>query len=194
MTDLLTRGVRRVTESPPDPRLARFENLFACHHDDVLRYFVRRLDIRADAADLVAETFLIAWRRLDGVPDGEVLPWLYGVARRVLSNHYRGETRRHGLADRLRDDLRTAPATEPAASELHHAAESFRQLSETDREVSPWSPGRASTRSSWPQRWAVRGMPRRFGCTVPGAASSDCWTTPRTRFRSEETTHDRQDH
>jgi len=135
MTDLLMRGVRRVTESPPDPRPARFENLFACHHDDVLRYFVRRLDIRADAADLVAETFLIAWRRLDGVPDGEGLPWLYGVARRVLSNHYRGETRRHGLADRLRDDLRTAPAAEPAASELHQAAESFRQLSETDREV-----------------------------------------------------------
>ncbi|MFK4087908.1 RNA polymerase sigma factor [Kribbella sp. NPDC020789] len=124
-----------MTDSPPDPRLTRFETLFSCHHDDVLRYFVRRLDIRADAADLVAETFLIAWRRLDDVPDAEILPWLYGVARRVLGNHRRGESRRHGLADRLRADLRMAPAAEPAAAELHHAAESFRQLSETDREV-----------------------------------------------------------
>jgi RNA polymerase sigma-70 factor (ECF subfamily) len=113
--------------------LARFEELFTCHHDDVLRYFVRRLDIRADAADLVAETLLIAWRRLDEVPDGQILPWLYGVARRVLSNHRRGETRRHGLADRLRDDLRTAvPDPQPAAVE---AAEAFKQLSDTDREV-----------------------------------------------------------
>ncbi|WP_238176655.1 RNA polymerase sigma factor [Kribbella albertanoniae] len=118
---------------PPDPRLVRFEELFTCHHDDVLRYFVRRLDIRADAADLVAETFLVAWRRLDDVPKGEILPWLYGVARRVLSNHRRGESRRHGLADRLRDDLRTAvPAPEPVSVE---AAEVFQQLSDTDREV-----------------------------------------------------------
>ncbi|WP_405056456.1 RNA polymerase sigma factor [Kribbella sp. NBC_01505] len=135
MTHMLTGEAAYVSESPPDPRLARFEELFTCHHDDVLRYFVRRLDIRADAADLVAETFLVAWRRLDDVAAQEILPWLYGVARNVLGNHRRGETRRHGLADRLRDDLRTAPAAEPAASELHHAAESFRQLSETDREV-----------------------------------------------------------
>ncbi|WP_238161121.1 RNA polymerase sigma factor [Kribbella antibiotica] len=122
-----------MTESPPDARLTRFENLFTCHHDDVLRYFVRRLDVRADAADLVAETFLIAWRRLDDVPAGEILPWLYGVARRVLGNHRRGETRRHGLADRLRDDLRTAvPDPQPAAVE---AAEAFKQLSDADREV-----------------------------------------------------------
>jgi RNA polymerase sigma-70 factor (ECF subfamily) len=113
--------------------LARFEELFTCHHDDVLRYFVRRLDIRADAADLVAETLLVAWRRLDEVPDTQILPWLYGVARRVLSNHRRGETRRHGLADRLRDDLRTVvPDPQPVAVE---AAEAFRQLSDADREV-----------------------------------------------------------
>ncbi|MFB6719256.1 RNA polymerase sigma factor [Kribbella sp. NPDC056345] len=122
-----------MTEPPPDPRLVRFEELFTCHHDDVLRYFVRRLDIRADAADLVAETFLVAWRRLDDVPKGEILPWLYGVARRVLSNHRRGESRRHGLANRLRDDLRTAvPDPQPVAVE---AAEVFKQLSDTDREV-----------------------------------------------------------
>jgi RNA polymerase sigma-70 factor (ECF subfamily) len=36
------------------------------------------------APDVVAETFLVAWRRLDDVP-ADPLPWLYGVARRVLA-------------------------------------------------------------------------------------------------------------
>ena len=88
-----------MSESPPDRRV-RFENLFTRHHDPVLRYVVRRLDVREDAADLVAETFLIAWRRLDDVPENQALPWLYGVARRVLANHRRGELRRYGLADK----------------------------------------------------------------------------------------------
>jgi len=124
-----------VAEPPPDPRMARFEDLFICHHDAVLRYVVRRLDIREDAADLVAETFLIAWRRLDDVPGAQALPWLYGVARRVLANHRRGETRRHGLADKLRDDLRAMPVEAEPALELQHAAEVFRQLSDADREL-----------------------------------------------------------
>jgi len=122
-------------DPPPGTRLAGFERLFVQHHDDVLRYFVRRLDVRADAADLLAETFLIAWRRLDDIPDGHPLPWLYGVARRVLANHRRGETRRHGLADKLRDDLRAVPADPETGLEVRHAADVFRQLSDRDREL-----------------------------------------------------------
>jgi RNA polymerase sigma-70 factor (ECF subfamily) len=44
----------------------------------------------------VAETFLVAWRRLDGVPD-EPLPWLLGVARKVLANRWRAAGRRLNL-------------------------------------------------------------------------------------------------
>ena len=48
-------------------------------------------------------TFLTAWRRLDEMPpDPETRLWLYGVARRVLANHHRGEHRRSALAERLR--------------------------------------------------------------------------------------------
>jgi RNA polymerase sigma-70 factor (ECF subfamily) len=121
-----------------DPRRARFETLFTRHHDAVLTYLVRRSDSREDAADLVADTFLTAWRRLDDVPaDEQTLPWLYGVARRVLANHRRGENRRHSLADKLRDDLsRSAPvglsSPDPV---LQQTAEAFRQLSDNDREL-----------------------------------------------------------
>ena len=45
--------------------------------------------------DAVAETFLVAWRRIGDVPIGDAaLPWLYGVAYRVLSTQWRARSRR----------------------------------------------------------------------------------------------------
>jgi len=52
------------------------------------------------ADDVVAEVFVVCWRRLDEVPV-DPLPWLLGVARRVLSTQRRGERRRGALRDRL---------------------------------------------------------------------------------------------
>ncbi|WP_432947623.1 RNA polymerase sigma factor [Kribbella sp. CA-253562] len=55
---------------------------------------------------MLADTFLVAWRRLEDVPPGDqIRPWLYSVAHRVQANHLRGEGRRHALADRLRQEL-----------------------------------------------------------------------------------------
>lgn len=84
----------------------RFAELFDRTHQPLLAYAVRRVADPGDAADVVAETFLVAWRRLDDVPEGDqARPWLFGVARRVLANLYRGERRRSALADRLRAEL-----------------------------------------------------------------------------------------
>lgn len=48
--------------------------------------------------DVVADTFLIAWRKIDQVPRGsEVLPWLYGVAYRVIGHQWRARSRRENL-------------------------------------------------------------------------------------------------
>ena len=112
----------------------RFTTLFDRTHQPLLAYAVRRVWDPADAADVVAETFLVAWRRLDDVPEGDhARPWLFGVARRVLANHYRGERRRTALGDRLREALLTmAPATdrEPTTVELALA-----RLSSDDQEL-----------------------------------------------------------
>jgi RNA polymerase sigma factor (sigma-70 family) len=87
-------------------RAHRFEALYAAHHPQVFGYVMRRCDRADDAADAIAETFLVAWRRLDDAPTGDQLRlWLYGVARRVLANQRRGERRRLALADRLRSEL-----------------------------------------------------------------------------------------
>lgn len=89
-----------------ESRLAR---LYDQHGRAVLAYAVRRCPDAQDAADVVAETFLVAWRRLHDVPPAEEARlWLYGVARNVLANHHRSERRRERLAERLRYELRAA--------------------------------------------------------------------------------------
>jgi DNA-directed RNA polymerase specialized sigma24 family protein len=77
-----------------------FRALFARHYPAVYRYAGRRLG-RDDAADAAAETFTIAWRKIGRVPpEPDTLPWLYGVARRVVANAARAARRRHRLAAR----------------------------------------------------------------------------------------------
>lgn len=111
----------------------RFTDLFERTHAALLGYAVRRVAEPRDAADVVAETYLVAWRRLDQIPGGDSeRPWLFGVARKVLSNHNRGARRRDDLVGRLRADLShvTPPPAEP--SELGRA---LSQLNADDREL-----------------------------------------------------------
>jgi RNA polymerase sigma-70 factor (ECF subfamily) len=79
----------------------RFQQVYQAHHRAVLGYFLRRTDATS-ARDGAAETFLVAWRRLDEVPDGDrALLWLYGVARRVLANQRRSRDRYAALGRKL---------------------------------------------------------------------------------------------
>jgi len=77
----------------------RFERLYAQHFDRVAGYVLARVD-RDRAADALARTFEIAWRRLADVPS-EPGPWLLGVARRVLAEQRRADGRRDKLFERL---------------------------------------------------------------------------------------------
>lgn len=78
----------------------RFEALYGAHAGAVRTYLRRRGADASAADDLVADVFLVVWRRLDDVP-ADPLPWLLGVARRVLANHRRGDARRIALRSRL---------------------------------------------------------------------------------------------
>lgn len=86
--------------SRPQPAQERLENLFREHHEAVLAY-VRRRTSAASVDDIVAQTFLIAWRRLDQIPAGNPLPWLFRVAHNVIATEHRGAGRRHALQERL---------------------------------------------------------------------------------------------
>jgi RNA polymerase sigma factor (sigma-70 family) len=114
---------------------ARFSRLYRDHEREVLRYALRRCAGADDAADVVAETFLVAWRRLGDVPLGEEARlWLYATARRVLANHHRGVRRRTRLGERLRDELRRQLPAAPA-SERRGVLEALAALREGDREL-----------------------------------------------------------
>ncbi len=115
----------------------RFGRLYREQGRAVLSYALCRVEDPDDAADVVAETFLIAWRRLDDVPIGprERL-WLYGVARRVLANLHRSERRRTRLARRLAESLRGDPAIHPGpGGERAEVLEAMRELGEENREL-----------------------------------------------------------
>jgi RNA polymerase sigma-70 factor (ECF subfamily) len=115
-----------------DPQ-ARFEALYAAHNAAVRTYVRRRVDSQ-DADDVVADVFMIAWRRLRDVPE-DPLPWLLGVARRVMANRWRGATRDAALRDRMmfeRPRLAPSPSVTPEPREVLHALSAMR---EKDRET-----------------------------------------------------------
>src|SRR5918992_18379 len=111
-----------------DSRL-RFEAVFRQHHPQVLAYARRRAP--QDAADIVSEVFLAAWRRLDDLP-ADALPWLLGVARRIIANARRATARRPRIPI---GDPATVADTGSTVIERVAVAEAFRRLSDLDREV-----------------------------------------------------------
>ena len=120
-----------------EPEQVRFERLYAEHGRDVLAYAVRRATDAQDAADVVADTFLVAWRRLDDLPLGDTARlWLYGVARHVLANQQRSERRRERLAERLRRELPGAlQDVSPPASSTNAIRAALSQLGPEDQEI-----------------------------------------------------------
>lgn len=87
--------------------MGRFEQIYE-EHREAVRAFIRRRAPEAVVEDVVSETFLVCWRKLDRVPDEPLpLPWLYAVARKTLANQRRrlvrgatGRRRRAGVGRR----------------------------------------------------------------------------------------------
>lgn len=94
-----------MTSPPPPPdRESRFRDFFAQTHPDLLRFAQRRVH-PSHAEDVVADAFLVAWRRFDEAPatPGDRRAWLFGIARNCLLNTRRGDQRRAALAVRVAD-------------------------------------------------------------------------------------------
>jgi RNA polymerase sigma factor (sigma-70 family) len=119
-------------------RAERFSDLYQRQYEAVLRYALRRTDPET-ARDVAAETFLVAWRQLDGVPieSGMAGPWLYGVARRVLANTERSRLRAERLTTRLGQQQRGASVPDEAGSiaEIARIRAALATLSEPDQEA-----------------------------------------------------------
>jgi RNA polymerase sigma-70 factor (ECF subfamily) len=116
----------------------RFDELYRATRKDVLAYLIRRTGDPEQAADMLADTYLIAWRRLAHIPDGhQGRLWLFGVARNLL---LKGAERRRSqdvLVERLASELQiTFSASAPADD---HRANALREgvagLPDKEREV-----------------------------------------------------------
>jgi RNA polymerase sigma-70 factor (ECF subfamily) len=139
------------------PAEVRFRRLFVEHYPAVLSYARRRVPVDA-AEDVAAETFTVAWRRLERIPEHAARPWLYGVARNLVANVQRGERRRLRLVAKL-SSLADSPA--PAADSAADVLAALGRLGSRDREV--------LTLAAWeglsPQQMAVA-----LGCSANAAS------------------------
>ncbi|MFT4284660.1 MAG: sigma-70 family RNA polymerase sigma factor [Protaetiibacter sp.] len=117
-----------------DARADRLTEELAANAPELLAYFERRVQ-PADAADLLAEVMLTAWRRIRDLPaDPErVRMWLYVTARNVLANAERGERRRWRLANRLRVVM--PPAQAPDAAEGAEVRDAIARLAPEQAEL-----------------------------------------------------------
>lgn len=118
---------------------AGFDRLVDEYRSQILAYCLRRTSAN-DADDAAAEVFAVAWRRRADMPKGsEALPWLYGVARNVVKDQWRGSRRRRNLITKVsghRDPGPRSPEDVVVEQEDYRLVRAALDgLSEMDREV-----------------------------------------------------------
>lgn len=139
----------------------RFERCFRDHYAQILAFAMRRVSGREIAEDVAGDTFAVAWRRRDCIPEAP-LPWLYAIAGNMIGEEYRSNRRGHDLALRLVQDAGRGPRGDDPAETLARRdafSTAFAHLSEGEREV--------LRLVAW-DGLAVREAARVLGCT-PGA-------------------------
>jgi RNA polymerase sigma-70 factor (ECF subfamily) len=126
--------------TPHRPREERFRSLYADAYEDVLRFAQRRVH-PSHAEDVVADAFLVAWRRIEEAPalPGDLRAWLFGIARRCILNTRRGQGRGEALAVRLAEAMLAEGATECFDPELVAVridlAAAWRELNASEQEI-----------------------------------------------------------
>lgn len=128
-----------MTQFPGKPdREASFRVLYAAVYPDLLK-FVQRRTGAGHAEDLVAESFLVVWRRFEDLPAEETdrRAWIFGICRNIMLNGRRGEQRRDALGIRLSEaaSLPGSSADIDLAEQRMDVARAWRQLSEVHQEA-----------------------------------------------------------
>ena len=123
-----------------DDRHQRFRTFYNQTYDDLWRYCLRRCATREHAEDLLGESYAVAWRRFDDVPEPPgSRPYLFGIARNLLRNDLRRVANQRQLTERLKAAvLGRAPAVAIDAArpdDIDTVLSALHQLSEADQEV-----------------------------------------------------------
>jgi len=117
-----------------------FRTIYTEHYDSIWRYCIRRCSDIGHVEEVVADTFTVAWSKLDAIPKGsETKPWLYGVARNHLRNSWRKSKRSIDLTNRLKNELATdATPIDPETSATEDASQiidALQKLKFRDQEI-----------------------------------------------------------
>jgi RNA polymerase sigma-70 factor (ECF subfamily) len=128
----MRQGGQQVSEKESE-----FARVLATHRHALLRYALRRLDDHDDAEDLVADTFVVAWRRFVELPSrDQELFWLYGIEGRMLANSLRGRRRSMRLEMRLAFERENANDTRRYGEEdIQELMSALSQLKPEEREL-----------------------------------------------------------
>src|SRR5579862_141282 len=118
---------------------AAFDHLYSTTRADLLAYLLRRAPRTEDASEVLSETYLIAWRKLDAIPPGDKARlWLFGVARNLLLKHASRLRASNALVSRITEELRASSTRLPdhaASPDAEHLVTALASLSELDREI-----------------------------------------------------------
>jgi RNA polymerase sigma-70 factor (ECF subfamily) len=128
-----------MASTAPDDPSTQFDALFTATHRRVVAYVVRRGTALADVDDIVADVYVVAWRRFDEVSWNDPVPWLIGVARNLLRNQQRTQRRNDALLQRLRaeptPDQAVSDATTDWVDDIQAVRRGLADLSDADREL-----------------------------------------------------------
>lgn len=114
----------------------RFERIFHTEFMAVLRYAAMRADLDV-AKDAAAQTFLVAWRRREELPDPP-RAWLLGITRRTLADSRRSQRRQDALRWRLAGTEGASTEQDPTidiATDRELVRLALEQLTEADAEL-----------------------------------------------------------
>lgn len=118
-----------------------FAHIYDENWDDLRGYCQRRSPSSAEADDVLAETFLIAWKRVAELIDMQnPRPWLFAVARNLLREQYRKIDWAEGVTKRLMSELLAAvtvevPGENTSADDLQNAVLALERLPDAEREL-----------------------------------------------------------
>jgi RNA polymerase sigma-70 factor (ECF subfamily) len=140
-----------------DP-VRRFTMLYREHHARVRDFAYRR--VGADLAeDIVADTFLVTWRRINDVPDAAI-PWLYRVALYEIANLRRRQAKALALQAALlggNPGAGVTPSSDDATDLVRAVAHAFDSLTPREQEI--------LRLAAWEQLSAAEGAAV-LGCSV----------------------------
>lgn len=117
-----------------------FGALYSAHRLDVLSYVRSRTGSIDDADDVVASTFLVAWRRIEDVSAADrPLAWLYSVAFKTLMADQRKRGRQAGVVEKLAVEPGTVGESVEAAvlasDDVERVRVAMLTLSSRDQEI-----------------------------------------------------------